>query len=209
MEKTVDLPQLTAEEQRVLGSLIEKSRTTPDYYPMTLNSITAACNQKSSRNPIVQYDQETITLAINSLKKRGFISTVTGGGSRTIKYKHNLAVVYPLVPAALSIVCILLLRGPQTPGEINNNSARLYEFESLEEVMDILKELAGGETPFVQQLPKRPGQKEQRFIHLFGQTFADETDESIYNVEDRIKLLEEEIAYLKLNLDKLTKEWLS
>src|SRR5690606_12949560 len=108
MEKTVDLPQLTAEEQRVLGSLIEKSRTTPDYYPMTLNSITAACNQKSSRNPIVQYDQETITLAINSLKKRGFISTVTGGGSRTIKYKHNLAVVYPLVPAALSIVCILL-----------------------------------------------------------------------------------------------------
>src|SRR5690606_4592554 len=116
--------------QRILGSLIEKSRATPEYYPMTINSIMAASNQKSSRNPVVQYNDETITLTINSLKKKGLVSTVTGAGSRAVKYKHNLAIIYPLVPAELAVLCILLLRGPQTPGEISNNSIRLYNFES-------------------------------------------------------------------------------
>src|SRR5690606_35466796 len=164
---------------RSLGELIEKSRATPDYYPMTINSLTAACNQKSSRNPVVQYDDETITLTLNALRKRGLISTVTGGGSRTVKYKHNLGIIYPLVPAALSLLCILLFRGPQTPGEINNNSGRLYEFESLEEVLEMLVTLSEGEIPFVQQLPKRTGQKEQRFIHLFGQTAAKEIEDTL------------------------------
>lgn len=125
MDNVKPLPDLSAEEQRVLGSLIEKSRTTPDYYPMTLNSLTAACNQKSSRNPVVNYDEETITLTLNQLKIKGLISTATGGSSRATKYKHNLAIAYPLLPSELAIICLLLLRGPLTPGEINSNSGRL------------------------------------------------------------------------------------
>ena len=124
MDNVKPLPDLSAEEQRVLGALIEKSRTTPDYYPMTLNSLTAACNQKSSRNPVVNYDEETITLTLNQLKIKGLISTATGGSSRATKYKHNLAIVYPLLPSELAIICLLLLRGPLTPGEINRNSGR-------------------------------------------------------------------------------------
>ena len=169
MEDNKPLPDLSAEEQRVLGSLIEKSRTTPDYYPMTLNSLTAACNQKSSRNPVVNYDEETVTLTLNTLKIKGLISTVTGGSSRAIKYKHNLGIVYPLIPSYLSIICLLLLRGPLTPGEINSNSGRLYEFDSIEEVLEQLQKLAETEPPFVRQLPKKPGQKEARFIHLLGE----------------------------------------
>jgi uncharacterized protein YceH (UPF0502 family) len=155
MENTITIPQLSAEEQRVLGSLIEKSRATPEYYPMTVNSLMAACNQKSSRNPVVQYNEETITLTIDSLRKKGLVATVTGAGSRAVKYKHNLAVAYPLVPAELTVLCLLLLRGPLTPGEINNNSNRLFNFESLEEVQEVLDNLLQRETPFIQLIPKK------------------------------------------------------
>jgi len=214
MEKT-NLPQLTFEEQRVLGVLIEKSRATPEYYPMTINSILTASNQKTSRNPVVQYNENIITETINSLKKIGLVSTVTGGGSRAIKYKHNLAIQYPLVPAALTVICILLLRGAQTPGEINNSSGRMYEFESLEEVQEILHSLAKEEIPFVEQVPKKPGQKEQRYIHLFGQLPESNENSSEQNpsnipggLEERIAHLEEEVIYLRENLDKLLKELL-
>jgi len=214
MEKT-NLPQLTFEEQRVLGVLIEKSRATPEYYPMTINSILTGSNQKTSRNPVVQYNENIITETINSLKKKGLVSTVTGGGSRAIKYKHNLAIQYPLVPAALTVICILLLRGAQTPGEINNSSGRMYEFESLEEVQEILNSLAKEEIPFVEQVPKKPGQKEQRYIHLFGQlpeSTESSSDQNASNVpgglEERVAHLEEEVIYLRENLDKLLKELL-
>ncbi|RZL44904.1 MAG: DUF480 domain-containing protein [Pedobacter sp.] len=201
------LPDLSTEEQRILGSLIEKSRTTPDYYPMTLNSLTAACNQKSSRNPVVNYDEETVTLTLNSLKIKGLISTATGGSSRVIKYKHNLGIVYPLVPSELSILCLLLLRGPLTPGEINSNSGRLYEFESIEEVLEQLQKLSDEEPAFVKQLPKKAGQKEARFIHLLGeqaeiieteiatpQTTIFQPNEEL---ENRILKLEQEVEDLK------------
>jgi uncharacterized protein YceH (UPF0502 family) len=207
MEETKPLPDLSAEEQRVLGSLIEKSRTTPDYYPMTLNSLTAACNQKSARNPIVNYDEETVVLTLNALKVKGLISTATGGSSRAIKYKHNLGIVYPLVPSELSILCLLLLRGPLTPGEINSTSARLYEFENIEEVLEQLTKLAAGESAFVKQLPKRPGQKEARFAHLLGaQNEVSETENqapepTIFQpneaLENRILKLEQEVEDLK------------
>lgn len=207
MEDIKPLPDLSAEEQRVLGSLIEKSRTTPDYYPMTLNSLTAACNQKSSRNPVVNYDEETVSLALNSLKIKGLISTATGGSSRATKYKHNLGIVYPLVPSELSIICLLLLRGPLTPGEINSNSARLYEFESIEEVLEQLQKLSDEEPAFVKQLPKKAGQKEARFIHLLGeQAEIQETESQMVQttifqpnevLENRILKLEQEVEDLK------------
>ncbi|KQR71053.1 YceH family protein [Pedobacter sp. Leaf176] len=207
MEDVKPLPDLSAEEQRVLGSLMEKSRTTPDYYPMTLNSLTAACNQKSARNPVVNYDEETVILTLNSLKIKGLISTATGGSSRVIKYKHNLGIVYPLVPSELSILCLLLLRGPLTPGEINSNSGRLYEFESIEEILEQLRKLSDEEPAFVQLLPKKPGQKEARFIHLLGEQPEDEeqqpqTAQSIIShsneeLENRITKLEQEVEELK------------
>src|ERR1700754_4953751 len=122
MDSPQTLPVLDATELRVLGSLMEKSKTTPDYYPMTLNGLTAACNQKTSRRPVVQYDDNTVIEALNTLKKRGLISTATGGSIRSVKYKHNFAIVFPLIPAELAILCLLMLRGPQTPGEINTNA---------------------------------------------------------------------------------------
>ena len=207
MDNVKPLPDLTAEEQRVLGALIEKSRTTPDYYPMTLNSLTAACNQKSSRNPVVNYDEETITLTLNQLKIKGLISTATGGSSRATKYKHNLAIVYPLLPSELAILCLLLLRGPLTPGEINSNSGRLYEFESIEEVLEQLQKLSDEEPAFVKQLAKKAGQKEARFVHLLGEqaeTTPETETETITapqfdstELENRIEKLEQEVEELK------------
>jgi len=209
------LPILNAEEQRVLGSLIEKRRTTPDYYPMTLNALTAACNQKSSRKPVVDYDEETVVLTLDSLKKKRLISTVTGGGSRVVKYKHNFAILFPVVPSDLAILCLLLLRGPQTPGELNTNSGRLYEFESIEEVIGNLDRLSSGEMPYVVQLQKRAGQKEARYAHLLGgEVIADEDDifqeeparRNVSELEQRLSVVEHELAELKESFNKLMKE---
>jgi uncharacterized protein YceH (UPF0502 family) len=111
-------------EIRVLGSLIEKDKTTPDYYPMTLNSLILACNQKSSRNPVVQYDDETVLMTLDTLKKKGLISTATGGTSRSIKYKHNFTLLFSLTTAELAVICLLFLRGSLTAGEVKSNSSR-------------------------------------------------------------------------------------
>jgi uncharacterized protein YceH (UPF0502 family) len=206
MDNVKPLPDLSVEEQRVLGALIEKSRTTPDYYPMTLNSLTAACNQKSSRNPVVNYDEETITLTLNQLKIKGLISTATGGSSRATKYKHNLAIVYPLVPSELAIICLLLLRGPLTPGEINSNSGRLYEFESIEEVLEQLQKLSDEEPAFVKQLAKKAGQKEARFLHLLGEqaeTTPEPETETTATAQFDATELENRIEKLELELEEL------
>lgn len=216
MDSQQALPALDDAELRVLGSLMEKSRTTPDYYPMTVNSLIAACNQKTSRNPVVQYNEETVVLALNTLKKRGLVSTATGGTDRVVKYKHNFAIVYPVIPSQVAIICLLILRGPQTPGELNTNSGRLYEFESIEDVQDLLTELSSGDHPFIKQLPRRPGQKEQRYVHLLGGS-ADWSDESAFEelpkassggggLEARVAKLEQELAELKEAFDKLMKE---
>ena len=148
------LPQLSAEELRVLGSLLEKSKTTPEYYPMTINGLQTACNQKTSRKPVVNYDEPTLIAALDALKKRGLVSTVVGGGSRVTKYKHNLAIQFPLIPSDLAVLCLLILRGPLTAGEINSNSGRLHEFEGLEDVQEHLNKLSEGEIEYVKQLPR-------------------------------------------------------
>lgn len=215
MEPQKPITILDSTEIRVLGSLIEKSKTTPDYYPITLNALTLACNQKSSRHPIVQYEEATVVSALDNLKRKGLISTATGAGSRVLKYKHNFAIVYPVNPADLAVLCLLFLRGPLTPGEINSNSSRLYEFDSLEEVLQVLEKLSQGDTPFIKQLPRQSGQKEQRFIHLFGEV-EQEPDEKIQedhenananNLESRIETLEKELSELKSAFEKLLKEW--
>lgn len=215
MEQNKALPILSSTEIRVLGALMEKSKTTPDYYPMTLNGLTAACNQKSSRKPVVEYDEETVVLALDSLKKKGLTSTATGGSSRATKYKHNFAIVYPVVPAQVAVMCLLFLRGALTPGEINSNSGRLYEFESLDDVQEVLEQLSSEETPFIVQIPKRAGQKEARYIHLFAgepdlnfedETIAEPARKSVGELEARVAVLEENYAQLKVDFDKLMKE---
>ena len=213
MDTPQTLPVLDAAELRVLGSLIEKSRTTPDYYPMTLNGLTTACNQKTSRNPVVAYEEVQVMDALNSLKKRGLISTATGGSSRAIKFKHNFAIVYPLIPQELALLCLLMLRGPLTPGELNTNSGRLYEFETIEEVQEYLDKLATGQPPFITQLPKRPGQKEARYAHLLqgepqiSDDWADEPAPTRSSgLEARVTQLEEELSALRDAFDSLVKE---
>lgn len=213
METPTVLPILSAEEQRVLGVLMEKARTTPEYYPLTLNSLVTACNQKTSRNPVVNYDEDTVISTIDTLKKKGLVSTVTGGSSRVVKYKHNFAIAYPLLPAEVAVICLLLLRGPQTLGELNAHAGRMYEFESLEELQSLLDKLAGAAPPYVQQLPKRPGQKEARYGHLLGDTPP--TDESdapetaaapSAQMEIRLAKVEAELAALRAEFDKLMQE---
>lgn len=213
MDNPVIVPVLEADELRVLGALMEKSRTTPDYYPMTLNGLTAACNQKTSRRPVVQYDDDTVMKCLDTLKRRGLISTATGGSSRATKYKHNFAIVFPVVPAEVAVICLLMLRGPQTPGELNTNSGRLYEFESLDEVNAVLERLSSPELPFVKQLERRPGQKETRYAHLMGAVLdiGDEDDEVIHyrpssDLEERLAKVEAELAEVKEKLEHLMKE---
>ncbi|MGI4750791.1 MAG: YceH family protein [Janthinobacterium lividum] len=214
MDSPIILPVLSAEELRVLGVLMEKSKTTPDYYPLTLNSLTTACNQKSSRKPVVDYEEATVIQALDTLKKKGLISTATGGSIRAVKYKHNFAIVFPVVPAEVAVICLLILRGPQTPGEINTNAGRMYEFESIEEVQTVLEKLSQPETPFVKQLPRRSGQKEVRFMHLLGGEIEYEEEEtpqeparkSVSELEARVEQLEQDYAVLKEAVDKLMKE---
>lgn len=217
MDTERKLPLLNAVEIRVLGSLIEKCRTTPDYYPMTLNGLTAACNQKTSRKPVVDYDEETVLAALNSLKAQSLVSTAVGGGSRVIKYKHNFTTVFPLTDGELAVMCLLFLRGPQTPGELNTNSGRLYEFSSLESVLEVLAKLSHGEESFVKELSKRPGQKEARFAHLLGDVIIEESDDevvmeparrSVSDLEIRLQNVETELAELKAQVSKLMKELL-
>ncbi|WP_293954672.1 MULTISPECIES: YceH family protein [unclassified Sphingobacterium] len=210
--ETTNLPRLSAMEQRVLGSLIEKSRVTPEYYPMTINSLQAACNQKTSRKPVVQYTEEDIVATLDVLKKKGLIATVIGGGSRVTKYKHNFAIQFPLVPSELSIICLLLLRGPMTAGEINSNSGRLYEFESLSEINAQLEKLA--QEGYIKSIPKQIGHKEVRYIHLLGEINleVDETSGSVGSASndqvllDRVAQLEEEVAVLKQKFQDLWDE---
>lgn len=217
MEEIKALPNLSSEEVRVLGSLLEKSKTTPEYYPMTLNALQTACNQKTSRKPVVNYDEGTIINTLDSLRKKGLISTVVGGGSRVTKYKHNLAIQFPLLPQELAALCLLFLRGPLTGGEINSNSGRLYEFESLEEVQELLQKLSNDEPAYVQQLSKKAGQKEARFVHLFSPFDEEAYEESAASeaepssgkyaqLEERVQQLEQQLATLQASFDKLMEE---
>ena len=153
-------------ELRVLGCLIEKQRTTPDVYPLSLNSLRLACNQATNRDPVVGYDEPTIRAALDRLGRRGWTRLASGATSRAIKYRHLLDEALQLDGRDTSLLALLMLRGPQTPGELNQRSERLYHFGSLEEVERALGVLI--ERDLVELLLRRPGQKEQRYAHLLG-----------------------------------------
>jgi uncharacterized protein len=206
-----ELPTLDAIEQRILGVLLEKEKTTPDYYPMTINGIMTASNQKSSRNPVMSIDEEAVQVGIDSLRGKGLVNTVVGGGSRTLKYKHHASVNLDLELKEEAILCLLLLRGPLTAGEIKSNAGRLYDFANLESVQLCMQEMASKETPLLHLLPKKAGQKEARYIHLLGGEINEEEWQenefavvtTVSNYEQRLSALEEEVADLKEKMSKL------
>ncbi len=216
--ETKPLPALDSEEIRILGALMEKSKATPEYYPMTLNGLTAASNQKTSRHRVVNYDENTVAHTLDRLKRKGLAATVTGDLSRVVKYRHTIALQYELTPEEPAPLCLLFLRGPLTPGEINSNSGRLHEYEGLAEVQNVLNKLASAATTYIKQLPRQAGSKEARYIHLFGnenipEQYATEsvacvTSAASHNqLEERIHVIEQELAALKEAFDKLQKEW--
>ena len=158
--------EVDAVEIRVLGCLIEKQRTTPDQYPLSLNSLRLACNQTTNRDPVVDYDERTIKAALDRLSHRGWTRFASGVGSRALKYRHLVDEKLGLSEPELAVLAVLMLRGPQTPGELKQRTERLHPFASPAEVMQSLDALA--ERELVEQLERRPGQKEERFVQLVG-----------------------------------------
>jgi uncharacterized protein YceH (UPF0502 family) len=155
---------LTPEETRVLGCLLEKQRTTPDMYPLTLNGLRLACNQSTNRDPVVDYDDAVVRDALHRLERRGFTRLASGRGSRAPKYRHLLAEALPMGEDEQALMCVLMLRGPQTPGELKQRAERMNQFEGLETVHETLQRLIGRR--MVARLERRPGQKEERYAQL-------------------------------------------
>jgi uncharacterized protein YceH (UPF0502 family) len=160
--------ELSALETRILGCLLEMERVTPENYPLSLNALAAACNQSTAREPVASYDNHTVEEGVNSLRERKLAVAVFGAGSRVQKYRHNLLEHYNLEPREIAVLCVLMLRGPQTPGELRGRTERMFTFGSLEAVDACLEELARGDDPLVRLMPARPGQKERRYVQLFS-----------------------------------------
>src|SRR5215469_14172756 len=160
--------QLSEVEARVLGSLIEKDITTPDYYPLSLNALVNACNQKNNREPVMNLDENAVRDALSSLQEKRFAGPASGADSRVTKYEHRLQEVFNFDRREIAIICVLLLRGAQTPGELRGRGERMYSFEALEDVESTLDRLMDREPPLVTVLARQPGTKESRYMHLFS-----------------------------------------
>ncbi len=164
---TPDL-HLTDIELRVLGSLIEKNLTTPDYYPLSRNALVNACNQKNNREPVMNLDEDSVAHALGSLQEKRLAGPAGGADSRVTKYEHRLQEVFNFDRREIAIVCVLLLRGPQTPGELRGRTDRMYRFEALDDVQATLQRLMDREPSLVRVLTRQPGTKESRYMHLFS-----------------------------------------
>ena len=203
---------LTDVEVRVLGSLIEKERTTPEHYPLSLNALTNACNQSSNRDPIVQYDEATVADAIESLRRRSLVRAMQQSGSRVTKYRQLMGETIGLVARQTAVLCVLMLRGPQTVAELRTRASRLAELESLEDVEAVLDGLiARHPSPIVVRLPRRPGQKEVRYAHLLaGEVTVDASEPTAAPRSqpdaDRIGALEEALAELRTEVADLREQ---
>ena len=195
-------------EIRVLGSLIEKEITTPDYYPLSLNALTAACNQSSNRNPVMHLGEEEVAGATDSLREKHLLHSVGQSGSRVTKYRHVVYEAMSLGRPAIAVMCVLLLRGPQTIGEIRTRTNRLYDFSSLEEVETTLNGLMAGDSPLVLRLPRQTGQKEVRYAHLLsGEVKIPESAPEPEPELDRIGKLEKEVEDLKKQFAEFRKQF--
>ncbi|MEH2920809.1 DUF480 domain-containing protein [Samsonia erythrinae] len=204
---------LDAREARVIGCLLEKQIVTPDQYPMSLNALTAACNQKTNREPVMTLSESEVQDTLDGLMKKHFLHTFSGVGNRVMKYEHRFCNSafgdLTLSPAEIALVATLLLRGPQTPGELRTRAVRLYEFSDVAEVESTLEQLRQRDDgPFVVRLMREPGKRESRYQHLFGGEISevmtpdtDSTSDYLPLIE-RIAALEKEVAELKRRFDE-------
>jgi len=208
--------KLTAVEVRVLGSLIEKEITTPEYYPLTLNALVNACNQISNRDPVVSFDDKIVARALEDLREKKLVWMVTGVG-RVPKYEHRFAEALKLAEQELAVLCVLMLRGSQTVGEIRGRTGRLYEFKELEEVELTLQALMTAEPPLVVKLPRQPGTKESRYAHLLsGEVQIEEREVApriepavleVHRENEKFAKLEEDLAQVRIELSELKQEF--
>jgi len=212
---------LNAAEARVLGSLIEKDITTPDYYPLSLNALVNACNQKNNREPVTSFDEETVRLALRNLSDKGLAGTAGGADSRVTKYEHRLQEVLNLTRPETAVLCVLLLRGPQTPGELRGRTERMYRFEHLDDVLSALQQLMRREPPLAKALGRRPGTKEIRYAHLlsgdveawespaFETASGDGAEDTgrIAQLEEKVASLEREVAELRQQMAEFRKQF--
>jgi uncharacterized protein YceH (UPF0502 family) len=193
-----------AVEIRVLGCLIEKQRTTPEAYPLSLNALRLACNQSTNRDPVVDYDEATIREALNRLSRRGWARLASGPGSRAAKFRHLFDEALGLTAEQTAILAVLMLRGGQTPGELKQRTQRLHPFEGLDELAAVLEELM--ETELVRRLPRRPGQKEERYEHLLSDEASEAAVAPPSEGPDRLGELEQTVAELRRDVDALREE---
>ena len=210
---------LNDNEVRVLGALVEKESTTPDYYPLSLNALTNACNQKSNRDPVMSLSEGEVTGALEGLRDKGLARQVSSFDSRVPKYAHQLADAFNFDRRETAVLCVLLLRGPQTPGELRGRAERMYTFDDLPAVEAVLHRLAERQPPLVRQLPRRPGTKESRWAHLLAgevETWeppapavpdASSEDERVKRLEIEVEELRKEVADLKQQLSEFRKQF--
>jgi uncharacterized protein len=201
---------LDAVEVRVLGALLEKEITTPEYYPLTLNALVNACNQKSNREPVVSYDDEIVEQALALLRDKRLAFQLTGAGMRVPKFGHRIVEVLNLGRRELAILCELMVRGPQTVGELRNRSERMHRFDDLEGVETCLRNLA--ERPdqaLVKQLERQPGTKEPRWAHLLSGDVVEtmHSTDTASTRTDRMTTLENEVRELRERLEALERQW--
>jgi hypothetical protein len=200
-------------EARVLGALIEKEITTPDYYPLSLNALVNAANQKNNREPVMNLDENAIGDAVLGLKEKRLAATVNSADSRVTKYEHRLQEVYNFERRETAILCVLLLRGPQTPGELRGRTERMYRFEELSDVQSALQKLIDRDPPLAKILPRQPGTKESRYMHLLSGDVAgwEAQPESQATTRqtssaDRMERLESEVAALQKEITEIKQQ---
>jgi uncharacterized protein YceH (UPF0502 family) len=201
--------QLSPAEARIVGALMEKESTTPDYYPLSLNALINACNQKSNREPVMELDENTVRDALESLRDKRLAGPTSSADSRVTKYEHRMQEVFNFTRGESALICVLLLRGPQTPGELRGRTERLHRFEELADVQSTLQRLMQRPPPLVAVLPRQPGTKEARYTHLFSgsvETVADALPAS-HVQENSSPQLEEEVRALRAELDELKRQF--
>jgi uncharacterized protein len=201
-------------EVRVLGSLIEKDVTTPDYYPLSLNALVNACNQKNNRDPVMTLDEGTVRDGLSSLQEKRLAGPAGGADSRVTKYEHRLQEVFNFDRREIAVLCVLLLRGPQTPGELRGRTERIYRFEALDDVQSTLQRLTDRQPRLVRVLPRQPGTKESRYMHLLAGDIAALPEPEIASEivpagnsdRHRIAALEAELSSLKQEVELLRRK---
>jgi len=203
---------LTPVEARVLGALVEKEATTPEYYPLSLNALTNACNQKTNRDPVMELDEQAVRKALDGLEQHGLARAVHD--SRVTKYEHRLQEIFNFTRGETAILCVLLLRGAQTPGELRGRAERLYRFDHLDDVQAVLQRLMQREPPLVKVLPRQPGTKEARYMHLLSGdaqpkvgTAEGHVVSASWESNDRIARLEQQVADLQQQVTELKQEF--